>query len=295
MKPAPFQYHRPSSVDEAMDLLTDLPDSELMAGNQSLSIVMANRLAKPDHVIDINGLEELDYVTAAEDTVEIGAMVRHRDIEHSETLAETVPMLPEAAAQIAGPTVRNRGTLGGSIGEADPAGNYPCALVALGATLETASERTRRTVPAEEFFLGYMFTALEADELVTGVSIPREPFPTERSGMAFLSEKQAPQTWPTLSAAGAVRVDDPTAETPTVREARIALANAAATPLRLGDVETELAGEPLTEQTLAAAGEIAYDAAEPQEEMHADETYKRELAREYTKRALRAAHADALG
>lgn len=294
MKPAPFEYHRPSDLDEALELLADLPEAEPLAGNQSLSILMSNRLASPDHLVDINDLDSLQSVEADAASVEVGAVVRHREVERSETLAETVPMLPEAAEQIAGPVVRNRGTVGGSLGEGDPAGNYPCVAAALDADLELASTDGTRTVAAEDFFIATLFTDREPDELITGLTIPRNPFPTERTGQTFLAVKEAAQTWPTLSAAGVVRVDDPTADDPVVEEARIALANAAEVPLRVEDAEAELEGRPLADDALDAAGELAYEAANPEDEMHADETYKRELAREYTKRALERAHERAL-
>jgi len=289
MKPAPFEYHRPSTVDETTELLAELPDAELMAGNQSFGIIMSNRLAKPEHIIDINGIDALQYVEIDED-VEIGAMSRHRDIERSTELARTVPMMPQAAEVIAGPAVRNRGTIGGSIGEADPAGNYGCALLALDAEIDVASADGTRTVDVDDYFLAYMFTDLSEDELITAVRIPREPFPVDRTGMDFVVHKRAAQTWPTLGVGSAVRVDDPTAANPVVESVRIALANAADVPLRPEAVEAELAGEPLTDAALATAGELVYEAVEPQDEMHADETYKRELAAEYTERSIRAAH-----
>lgn len=290
MKPAPFEYHRPSSLSEALELLADLPDAEPLAGNQSLSILMSNRLASPDHLVDINDLDELSYVEADDESVEVGALVRHREIEQSGRLAEALPLFPEAAGKIAGPVVRNRGTVGGSLGEGDPAGNYPCVAAALDADLELASVDGSRTVSSEDFFIATMFTDRREEELITGLTIPRDPFPPARTGQTFLAVKEAAQTWPTLSAAGAVRVDEPEADEPVVEEARVALANAAEIPLRISEGEGELAGEPLSEAALDAAGETAYEAVNPEEELHADETYKRELAREYTKRALRTAH-----
>jgi len=294
MKPAPFEYHRPSTVEETTELLAELSDAELMAGNQSFGIIMSNRLAQPDHIIDINRVKDLQYVEIGEEEVEIGAMTRHRTVEHSGELAGAVPMMPQAAEVIAGPAVRNRGTIGGSIGEADPAGNYGAALLALGAEIDVASADGNRTVPVDDYFVAYMFTDLTEDELITGVRIPREPFPIERTGMDFQVHKRAAQTWPTMGVGSAVRVDDPGAEEPTVEEVRLALANAADVPLRAGEAEAELAGEPLTDAALATAGEIVYEAGEPQDEMHADETYKRELAEEYAKRSVRAAHERAI-
>ncbi|PSQ47340.1 carbon monoxide dehydrogenase [Halobacteriales archaeon SW_6_65_15] len=290
MKPAPFEYHRPTTVAEATDLLAEHGDAELLAGNQSLGIVMANRLATPDHLIDLNTVDDLAFVEEREESVAIGAMTRHRTIERSDLLTEKLPMLPEAAEQIAGPSVRNRGTLGGSIGEADPAGNYPAALVALDATLEIVSADEEREVPVSDYFIAYMFTDLAEDELIAAADIPTDPFPPERTGMAFLELKPAAQTWPTVSAATAVRVDDPDADEPVVEEARLALANAADVPLRVEDAEAAVEGESLSEDALEAVAEAATAAADPEDEMHADSEFKVEVAGEYARRSLAASY-----
>ncbi|MFB6188004.1 MAG: xanthine dehydrogenase family protein subunit M, partial [Halobacteriaceae archaeon] len=157
MKPAPFEYHSPNSVEEATDLLAQHgSEAELMAGNQSLGIIMANRLATPDHVIDLNNLDELDYIDITDSYIEIGALTSHRTIERSEGLRDEFSIFPEAAEQIAGPVVRNRGTIGGSIGEADPAGNYPTVITALNADLNLVSPEGKRTITADEYFIAYM-------------------------------------------------------------------------------------------------------------------------------------------
>ncbi|SEW31387.1 FAD binding domain-containing protein [Halobacterium jilantaiense] len=290
MKPAAFEYHRPTTVEEATALLADLGhDAELLAGNQSLGIIMANRLATPDHLVDLGQVDALSGVTVGHEAVEIGAMTTHRDLEFDDDLREAVEMVPESAEQIAGPSVRNRGTVGGSVAEADPAGNYPTAFVALDADLHLTSADEERTVPAREFFVAYMFTDLGPEELVTGVTIDREPFPVERTGTAFEELKRGAQTFPTVSAATALRVDDPEAEEPTIEEARVALANVADVPLHVPDAEDALEGGPLDDGVDAAA-EAAIEAADPSPEMHADEEWKEELAGEYTRRSLRTAH-----
>lgn len=287
MKPTAFEYHKPSTVTEALNHLTEHGhDAELMAGNQSLGIIMANRLATPEHIIDINGLEDLDYIEITDDRAEIGALTTHRSIETSTALAEALPMFSAAAEQIAGPSVRNRGTLGGSVGEADPAGNYPTVLAALDGDLHIAGPEGERTVAADEYFIAYMFTDLAPDEIITGVSVERESFPTERTGMAFLEQKPAAQTWPTVSAATAVRVDNPGSSNPVIKEARVALANASDIPLRVKEAEEAVEDEALSEETLAAASAAVREAADPGGEMHADAEYKRELAGEYTRRSL---------
>jgi len=274
MKPAPFTHHRPETVDETLERLEELEDAELLAGNQSLGIVMANRLATPDHLVDLNGVDELAFIDVDDDAVRIGAMTRHRTIERSDRLAECMPMLPEAAGQIAGPSVRNQGTLGGSIGEADPAGNYPAALAALEGTIHLRSLEGTRDVPVDEYFIAYMFTDLREEELIESVSIPTEPFPPERTGMTFLELKRAAQTFPTVSAATSIRVDDPTADEPVVEDARIAMANAADIPLRVEDAEAHVEGGSLSDEALEAVVETVASAVTPESEMHADRDYK---------------------
>lgn len=290
MKPAPFQYHQPTTTEEALELLADLSDAKVMAGNQSLGIIMSNRLATPDHLVDLNAVEELRSIDVTAETVEIGAMTRHADIEHSAELAEALPLLPAAAEHIAGPTVRNQGTVGGTLGEADPAGNHSCTLLALDAELVVASTDGTRTLPIDEYFIAYMLTAIEDGELITDIRISRDPFPVDRTGMCFEVEKRAAQTWPTLAVSAVVRVDDPDAAQPVVEDARLSFANAADVPLRTPDAETEIEGEPLSAELLESVGDIVYDAVEPQDEMHADETYKRELAATFTRRALETAY-----
>lgn len=286
MKPAPFAHHRPETVTGVLELLEELEDAELLAGNQSLGIVMANRLATPDHLVDLNGVDELVGIEEGDDEIRIGAMTSHRTIERSERLAERLPMLPEAAEQIAGPSVRNQGTLGGSIGEADPAGNYPAALLALEGSLTLRSLEETRTVPVSDYFIAYMFTDLREGELIESATVPTEPFPSERTGMAFLELKPAAQTWPTVSAATVVRVDDPGADEPVVKDARVALANASDVPLRVEEAESIVEGEPLTSESLEDAAAAVTNAVDPEGEMHADREYKEEVAGEYAKRSL---------
>lgn len=290
MKPAPFAYHQPATVEEAIATLADHEDAELMAGNQSLGIVMGNRLATPDHLIDLNGVDELSYIDVTDDEVSLGALARHREIEQSQELRETFPVLPEAAEQIAGPAVRNRGTLGGSLGEADPAGNYPTVAVTFDATLHLVSADGGRTVEAEQFFQGYLYTAIEPDELIERVTINRDPYPPERTGMAFTELKPAAQTWPTVSAAAAVRVADPTAADPVIEATRLGLANVANVPIRVPEGEAAVTGEALSDAALDAVGSAVDAAADPDDELHADPEFKTEAAAEYARRAVRLAY-----
>jgi carbon-monoxide dehydrogenase medium subunit len=287
MKPAPFEYHRPESIGDTTRLLEDLgEDAELMAGNQSLGIIMSNRLAMPDHIVDLNHVADLAGVDISEDEIHVGAMTRHRTLEHHDELADVYPILPESAEQIAGPSVRNRGTLGGSIAEADPAGNYPAVMQALRADIHVRSADGERTIPAEEFFISYMFTDLRPEELITGVSFPRGPFPVDRTGMAFLELKRAAQTFPTVSAASAVRLEDAAVEDPIVEDAFLALGCVSDVPLRVAAAEEAVVGTPLSEDALDDVDEAVRAASNPEEELHSDEAFQEEVAGEYARRSL---------
>ena len=293
MKPAPFNHHRPDSLDDAVSLLDRYDEAKLLAGNQSLGIAMARRLETPDHLIDINGIDELAFIETTPTVVTIGAMTRHRTIERSDKLAHCLPILPDAAGKIAGPSVRNRGTIGGSIGNADPAGNFPTTLTALGGTITLQSNGGTRDIDAENFFIGDGTTACAADELIKSVSVRRDPFPADRTGMAFVRLKRAAQKWPIVSAATAIRVDDPDTETPTIEEARIALANAGPTPLRVPTAESLLEGSELTAGRLEAIADAVTEITDPNEEMHTDATYRTEVASEYVQRSLEQSYARA--
>ncbi len=289
MKPASFEYHDPSSVDEAASLLSEYDDATLMAGNQSLSLAMSTRRVSPDHLVDLNDVEQLDYVDE-DDDVEIGAMTRHRTIAESSLLQQRLPMLSESAAEIGGPAVRNRGTLGGNVAEADPVGNYPVVLTALDATLTLRSADGRRELPVRDFFVGPGETELRDDELVERIVVSTAELPRDRSGMAFHALKPTPLTGPKLSAAGAVRVDDPTATSPMIEEARLALGNAADVPLRVETAEEVVRDEPLSEDVLEEAAAAALDAAEPVNEPPGDADYRQAQVGVYTRRALQTAY-----
>lgn len=294
MKPAPFHYHDPTTVEAALDLLRTHEGAVPMAGNQSLGILMANRMATPDHVVDLGRIEGLDAVERDGDVVRIGATATHRAISRSSLLAEHLPILPDAARQIAGPSVRNRGTLGGSLAEADPAANYPTVLAALDGRVHLRSTDGERAVDARDFFVAHMVTERREDELVTGASVDVGPFPRDRTGMAFEELKPTSQTWPTVSAAAAVRVDDPDDGDPSIDDARLALANVADVPLRVAAAEDAVEGDPLDDGSLEAAADAVRAAADPTDELHADATFKREVAGEYARRALLVAYRRAM-
>lgn len=290
MKPAPFEYHAPTSIGEAVSLMAEHEESELMAGNQSLSIQLSTRLATPEHIIDLNNIADLDYIEERADEIEIGATTRHATLASSDVLDRALPVIAEAAAEIAGPAVRNMGTMGGSLAEADPAGNYPTVMTALDATLTLRSADGTRDVNVEDFYLGYMYTDLEEGELIESVTVGTDPFPIGRTGMAFQELKRVPHTWPKLSATAIVRVDDPTADEPVVEEARLAFANAADTPLRTEAAEDAVEGTSLSDAALSEAADAAMDAAEPSSEFQAEAEYKEEQVGVFGRRALQTAY-----
>jgi carbon-monoxide dehydrogenase medium subunit len=290
MKPAPFEYHQPDSVSEAVSLMVDLEGAELLAGNLSLGVALNNRLATPDHLVDLGGVDDLSFIRETDGGIEVGAMTTHRELERSSALRERLPLLSASAGKIAGPSVRNVGTFGGSIAEADPAGNYPAVVTALEGTLTLRSPDGTREVPAEDFFLAYMFTELREDELIERGTIPTDPYPPDRTGMAYDDLKPVPYTWPKLSAAGVVRVADPAADEPTVDLARLSLGNADDVPLRVPEAEAAVTGAPITEETLDAAAEAAMDAAKPSDELQADAEYKEAQVGVFTRRVLETAY-----
>lgn len=294
MKPAPFEYHSPTTAEEVVSLKAEYENAEFLAGNQSLGVQMSNRLATPAHLIDLNGCDELEYIEERDDEIEIGALTRHSDIAASDLLDRKLPVLATAAAEIAGPQVRNVGTLGGSLGEADPAGNYPTVLTGLGATVTLQSTGGTREVDVEDFYVGYMMTSAEENELIRSATVSTEPFPPGRTGYSFQEIKRVPHTWPKLSAAATVRVDDPTAAEPEVEEARLSFGNAADVPLRVEAAENAVEGTTLTDGAVEEAASAAMDAAEPASEMQADAEYKEDQVGVFARRTLRAAYEDAL-
>ncbi len=295
MKPAPFTHHRPESIDSAVSLLETHDSSTPLAGNQSLGIVMAQRIETPDHLIDLNSIDDLAFIETTDTMVTIGAMTRHRTIERSEQLAQCLPMLPDAGGKIAGPSVRNRGTIGGSLGNADPGGNFPTALTALEGVITLRSTEGTRDIDVGEFFVDDGVTVCRSDELIESISVPRDPFPVARTGMAFVRLKRAAQKWPIVSAATSVRVKNPEADSPVIESARIALANTNPVPLRVPEAEQAIEGGSLSDNDLKTAADAVIDATNPTDELHADPAYRREVAGEYTRRSLEQSYARACG
>ena len=233
MKPAPFAYARAKSVDEAVALLGDTPDAKLLAGGQSLMATLNMRLSAPAALIDINGIGGLDGITVKNGAVEIGALTRHVQAEHSTEIAQHAPLIALAMPNIAHPAIRNRGTIGGSISFADPAAELPACLLALGGEVEIAGPKGKRTVKADDFFRGLFETALGPQDILVGIRVPAAGQDT-RVGFAELARRHGDYAIVGLAATAK-------ADGKGLKDVRLAFFGVGATPVRAKKAEAALA------------------------------------------------------
>ena len=283
MKPAPFAYHRPESVAEALDLMAGLgDDAKALAGGQSLVPMMNFRLARPTHLVDLNRLHELDYVRDEGAFVEVGAMTRVRAVERGRTVADRLPILPEALALVGHPQIRNRGTVGGSLAHADPAAELPALALALDAQLVAGSSTGEMTLPAGEFLHGFFSSGLEPGELLLRF---RFPVPEGRVGTGFAEFARRHGDF-ALAGVAAVLIAGGESG---CREARVALLGVADTPVRASEAERILVEGGLGSRTIDEAAEAAMSGLEPASDIHGSSSYRRELAGVMAGRAIRAA------
>jgi carbon-monoxide dehydrogenase medium subunit len=282
MIPPSFDYHAPSTVAEAVGLLAQLgEDAKILAGGHSLLPMMKLRFAEPGALIDLNRIDALRGVSEEGGMIRIGAMTTENQLIASGLLQSRVPLLPEAARQIADPQVRNRGTIGGDIAHGDPANDHPAIAMALDAIFVLTGPNGERQVPATEFFLGTYFTAMEADEILTAILV--KPFAT-KTGYAYTKLKRKTGDWATAAAAVVMTMDGDR-----VASVRIGLTNVAPTALRANDAEQYLVGKTLDAATLDEVARLVRAAADPAADLRGDEEYKTAMAGEMTKRALRQA------
>jgi carbon-monoxide dehydrogenase medium subunit/6-hydroxypseudooxynicotine dehydrogenase subunit alpha len=283
MKPPAFDYEAPTSLEEALALLAERgADGKVLAGGQSLVPLLNFRLARPEVLIDVNGLQELSYLRREGGTLKIGALTRHASLEHSR-LAETYwPLLTEAMGWVAHPQIRNRGTVGGSCAHADPAAELPVVMAALDARFRVASTRGERTLGAAEMFLGQLEPGIEPDELLVEIEVPPV---APGTGAAFVEFARRHGDFALGGVAAMVRLDADR----TCRGAAIALLGAGPTPLRPADAEAALVGAPLDAATAAEAAKLAVRDAAPTGDLHGSAEYRRDLIETLTRRALLAA------
>jgi aerobic carbon-monoxide dehydrogenase medium subunit len=285
--PAPFDYARASSVDDAIGLLERLgPEARLIAGGHSLLPMMKLRLATPEHLIDINPLEsELSYIRAEGDEIRIGAMTRHRDLLDSELLGLHFPIIRDAEELIADPPVRNRGTIGGALCQADPSEDISAVCAALGAVALVRGRDGGRVLDMAEFHRGPYETAVGEAEMLVEVRIPVRP----HGGSAYEKVKRRTGDWATAAAGAAVWLDGQNIAT-----AGIALSAVNPASVRSTRAEQALSGRPPSEEAFAEAAALAAEDCEPIGDLRGPAEYKRHLARELTHRALRRAAERAL-
>jgi carbon-monoxide dehydrogenase medium subunit len=287
MYPRAFQYHRASSLREASEMLSQLgAEAKVLAGGQSLIPLMKLRFASPAHLVDLNFIAGTSYIKEEGGLIRIGALSRHAEIENS-TAASKVPILYDCAAGIADMQVRNRGTIGGSVAEADPSGDWATVLMTLSTKIHCSSRRGERAIELCDFVKDAYTTALNHDELVREVSIQT---PASGSGGAYIAFKRAAPVYPTASVAVQLLL-----EGETCKEATIALGCVGLTPVRPSGAENMLRGQRISGKTIAAAAAAARKAADPQSDMRGSVEYKRELVGALVKRAIEAAVCRARG
>ncbi len=279
--PAHFEYERAVSVPHALALLAKFgPESRVLAGGHSLIPMMKLRLAQPETLIDINDLTELSHLHIADGELRIGALTRHAELLASELAGEHFPILHDAERVIADPIVRNRGTIGGSLCQADPSEDLSAAFAAVRATMVITGQECTRTVPAREFHLGPYETVVAPDELLTEIRVPIRP----GGGSAYVKVHRRAGDWPVGAACAALWLDGKV-----ITEAGIGLAAVGAEHFSAAEAEDSLRGTPVSEAGFARAGQIAADRCHPVSDQRGPADYKRHLAAELTVRALRRA------
>lgn len=283
MKPPPFEYRAVSSVEEALDLLAEHGDeAKVLAGGQSLVPLLALRLARPEYLVDINGVESLGTFEHAE-SLTLGALVRHRTVEKDSAISGANPLVSAAARYIGHAVIRNRGTVGGTISHADPAAELPAVLVALDGDVEAASTTGTRTVTPSDFFQGFLTTALAPEEMVTAVRFPAWPV---GSGWSFREFSRRNGDFAVAGAAVVVSIDD----RGLIDGARIALSGMSDVPVRAGAAEVALIGQSPSsgiwkEAAVAAVADVA-----PPSDLHGSSAYRKHVAAGLVEAALQEAY-----
>ncbi len=279
MIPPAFDYHAPRSVADAIRLLGSLgADAKLLAGGHSLLPMMKLRFAQPAHLIDLNRIAALRGIREDGSTIVIGAMTVENDLITSKLLQSKLPLLPEAALQIADPQVRNRGTIGGDIAHGDPGNDHPAIAIALDAAFVLEGPKGERQVRADGFFHGTYMTAMAENEILTAIRIPAF---APKTGWAYEKLKRKTGDWATAAAAVVLRID-----AGQVSHVRIALTNLAPTALRAGAAEAALLGKAINDATIADAVAKACAICDPAEDLRGDREYKTAMAGQMVKRAL---------
>ncbi len=280
MIPAKFDYLAPSSVEEALSALAESDDAKVIAGGQSLLPVLRMRLNAPDLLVDIGGIDSLKSIVDEGDSVLIGSMVPYYQILADPSVQTGLGLLHKAITEVADPQIRHRGTLGGALVHADPAGDCGAPILALDAELVISGQGGERTVAASDFFVDLFETVVGEDELLTAIRVPK----LDGWGSHYEKFVRVAHQWPIVSVAAAVKVDGGT-----ISGARIGLVNMGNTALRATVTEEALVGQPATEDGVRAACDQVGEGTNPPSDLNGDADYRRHLATVLTRRAVLAA------
>ena len=279
MIPPNFQYHAPSSVDDAVALLSQHGDeAKILAGGHSLLPMMKLRFAEPEHLIDINNIDTLKGIREENGLIIIGAMTSENTLISSELLQQKCPLIPQAAKLIADPQVRNRGTIGGDIAHGDPGNDHPAIMMALDAIFVLVGPNGSRQVQANDFFLGTYYTLLEADEIMTEIHIPIQ---AKNSGAFYHKLKRKTGDYAPAAAAAVIQLSGDTCQS-----ARITLTNLGPTALRAQEAEAVLIGQVITPELIEEAAKKTMEICDPAEDLRGDIEYKTYMGGEMTRRAI---------
>jgi carbon-monoxide dehydrogenase medium subunit len=280
MIPGPFEYHSPTSLAEAIDLLGHYgDDAKLLAGGHSLIPLMKLRLAQPAHLVDLNSVPGLDYIREEQGYLRIGALTREVDVEYSALILDRYPLIADTARVVGDPLVRNMATLGGNLAHGDPANDHPATMLALRAAVAIQGPNGERVEPVDDLFVGLLTTLLEPDEILTEIRIP---VPPPRSAGAYIKLERKVGDY----AIAAVAVQITLSPDNSVTQAGIGLTAVGLTPIRAAAAERFLIGKQLDKAALQAAGERAAAAADPSSDLRGSAEYKRAMVAELTQRAL---------
>jgi CO/xanthine dehydrogenase FAD-binding subunit len=284
MKPAPFEYYVPDSLEEALSLLREHGDeAKLLAGGQSLVPAMNFRVVQPAVLIDLNRVKELAYIRDEQQALRVGAMTRERELERNSLVSTQVPLLAEAMPHVAHPQIRNRGTLGGSLANADPAAELPVIMTALGARFKVRSASGERWIEVPEFFLGLFTTALASDEILVETELP---FISPRTGWSFLEVAPRAGDYALMGVAASLRLDPGGV----CQQARLVYLNAGEGPVDAREAARLLVGRSIDEDCIRSAAALASQKEiTPFGNIHSSPAFQRHLADVLTRKALRQA------
>ncbi len=280
MIPAIFNYHKATSIQEAIALSQELgEEAKYMSGGHSLLPMMKLRFATPEHIIDISKIEGLSYIKEDGDMLKIGALTTQSEMEHNSLIKENYPIMGDAIWLTADPSVRNCGTIGGNIAHGDAANDQPALMLAMRATVIAEGADGKKTIPIDEFFHGFYMTALEPGDILTEIQIPKAK---KGSGGAYHKVERKVGDYATAGVAVHVELDDDGV----CQEIGIGLTNVSAVPMRLERGEEILRGKKITDDLIEQVGQIASEDCEPESDLRGSEAYKRSIVNTITKRML---------